>query len=84
MDQPLRKNGFFGFFKSMFSLSLRRIFFIVKSFFHDLFSRSIALGYRRLQGMIGGYSILQGVTRDYKRLQEVTRGYNESRGDTGG
>ena len=56
----------------MFSLSLRRIFFIVKSFFHDLFSRSITLGYRRLQGMIGGYSILQGGTRDYKRLQEVT------------
>ena len=68
----------------MFSLSLRRIFFIVKSFFHDLFSRSITLGYRRLQGMIGGYRGLQEVTGSYKGLQRIKRGYRRLEGVTSG
>ena len=45
-----------------------------KSFFHDLFSRSITWEYRGLQGLTGGYKRLQGVTKGYSRLQGVTRG----------
>ena len=46
-----------------------------KSFFHDLFSRSITWGYREIQGVTRGYMGLQGVTGGYKGLQGVTRGY---------
>ena len=45
-----------------------------KSFFHDLFSRSMTWEYRGLQGVTGGYKGLQGVTGGYKGLQGVTRG----------
>ena len=45
-----------------------------KSFFYDLFSRSITLEYTGLQGVTGGYKGLQGVTRGYRGLQEVTGG----------
>ena len=58
-----------------------------KSFFHDLFLRSmiweyrgyqglleVTRGYKGLQGITGSYKGLQGVTRGYKGLQEVTRG----------
>ena len=48
-----------------------------KSFFYDLFSRSMTWEYRRLQGVTGGYKGLQGVTRGYKGLQGVT---NDDRG----
>ena len=45
-----------------------------KSFFHDLFLRSMTWEYRRLQGVTGGYKGLQGVTVGYKGLHWVTRG----------
>ena len=68
----------------MCSLSLRRIVFIVKSFFHDLFSRSITLGYRRSQGMIAGYRGLQEITRGYRRIQGVTTNQEGIQGVRGG
>ena len=46
-----------------------------KSFFHDLFSRSMTWEYQGLQGVTGGYRGLQEVTRVYKGLQRVTMGY---------
>ena len=46
-----------------------------KSFFHDLFLRSMTWEYRKLQGVTRGNRGLQGVTRGYKGLQGVTRGY---------
>ena len=46
-----------------------------KSFFHDLFSRSMLWEYRGLQEVTGGYKGLQGVTGGYKGLQGVSRGY---------
>ena len=45
-----------------------------KSFFDDLFSRSMIREYRGLQEVTGGYKGLQGVTGGYKGLQEVTGG----------
>ena len=47
-----------------------------KSFFHDLFLRSMTWEYRELQRVNGGggYRGLQGVTRGYRGLQVVTRG----------
>ena len=48
-----------------------------KSFFHDLFSRSMTWEYRGIQE-------LQGVTRGYKGLQGVTGGYKGLQGVTGG
>ena len=38
-----------------------------------LFSPSMTLEYRGLQGVAGGYKGLQGITRGYKGLQGVTR-----------
>ena len=55
-----------------------------KSFFHDLFSRSMTWEYRGLQGVTGGYKGLQGVTRGYRGLQGVTRGYRGLQGVTRG
>ena len=46
-----------------------------KSFFHDLFSRSMTWECRGLQGVTVSYTGLQGVTRGYRGLQGVTRGY---------
>ena len=53
-----------------------------KSFFHDLFSRSMTWEYRGLQGVTGGYKGLQGVTGSYKGLQGVTGGDKGLRGIT--
>ena len=53
-----------------------------KSFFHDLFSRSITWEYRGLQGVTGGYRGLQGITRGYKGLEGVTGGYKGLQGVT--
>ena len=46
-----------------------------KSFFYDLFLRSMTLEYSGLQGVCGGYKGLKGVKRGYKGLEGVTRGY---------
>ena len=52
-----------------------------KSFFHDLFSRSITWGYMEIQGVTRGYRELQGVARGYGGyrgligLQGITRAY---------
>ena len=43
-----------------------------KSFFHDLFSRSMTWEYRGLQGVTRGYKGLQGVTLGDKGLQGAT------------
>ena len=45
-----------------------------KSFFHDLFSRSMTWEYIWLQGVTGGYKGLQDVTRGYRALQGITGG----------
>ena len=54
-----------------------------KSFFDDLFSKSMIWEYRGLQEVTGGYRGLQGVTRGYKGLQGATRGYRGLQGVTG-
>ena len=46
-----------------------------KSYFHDLFSRSMTWEYRGLQGVTGGYKGLQGMTKGCKGLQGVTKDY---------
>ena len=46
-----------------------------KSFFDDLFSRSMTWEYRGLQEVTVGYQGLQEVKRGYKGLQGITRGY---------
>ena len=53
-----------------------------KSFFHDLFSRSMRWEYRGLQGVTRGYRGLQGVTGGYKGLQGVTGGNKGLQGVT--
>ena len=76
----------------MFCCSERLVCYIKrrKSFFQDLFSRSMTWEYMGLQRVTGGYKGLQGlqeVTRGYKGLQRVTRGYKRLqgvRGVTGG
>ena len=55
-----------------------------KSFFHNLFSRSMTWEYRALHGVSGGYRGLQGVTGGYKGLQGVTGGDKGLQGVTGG
>ena len=69
----LQKCQFCGFLKPMFFCSERLVCYIKrrKSFFHDLFSRSMSWEYSGLQGVTGGY---KGVTRGYSQLQGVTRG----------
>ena len=87
MDYPLGKNAnFVGFSKRCFFCSEWLVYYIKrrKSFFHDLFSRSMTWEYRGLQGVTGGYNGLQGVTRGYKGLQGVTGGYKGLQGVTGG
>ena len=67
----------FSFFETdVFFCSERLVCYIKrrKSFFHDLFSRSLTWEYRGLQGVTGGYKGLQGVTRGHRGLQGVTRG----------
>ena len=55
-----------------------------KSYFDDLFSRSMTWEYRGLQGVTGGYQRLQGVTRGSRGVQGVTAGYKGLQGLTGG
>ena len=50
-----------------------------KSFFDDLFSRSMGL-----QEVMRGYTVLQGATRGYKKLQGVTGGFKGLQGVTRG
>ena len=64
--------------KGLFVIKLR------KSFFQDLFSRSMTWEFKRLQGVTRGYKRLQGFTRGYKGLQGVTRGYKGLQGVTKG
>ena len=45
-----------------------------KSFFHDLFLRSMTWEYRGIRRVTGGYKGLQWVTGVYKGLQGVTGG----------
>ena len=61
----------------MFSLSIKAYFLYKASkiVFHDLFSPSITLGYRELQGVTGSYRGLQEVIGGYKGLQGVRGGY---------
>ena len=82
----MEKWEFCGFLKSMFSLSIKAYFLYKASkiVFHDLFSPSITLGYRELQGVTGSYRGLQEVVGGYKGLQGVTRGYRGSEGVTSG
>ena len=73
----LFKNAnFVGFSNRCFSSSERLVCYLKrrKSFFHDLFSRSMTWEYRGIQGVTGGYKGLQGVTSGYQGLQGVTRG----------
>ena len=83
---PLEKNAnFVGFLNPCFRCSKRLVCYIKrrKSFFHDLFSRSMTWKYRGLQGVTEGYKGLQGVTRYYKGLQRVTGSYKGLQGVTG-
>ena len=67
----LCKNAnFVGFWNRCFSCSERLVCYIKrrKSFFHDLFSRSMTWEYRGIQGVTGGYKVLQGVTGGDKGL----------------
>ena len=43
-----------------------------KSFFHDLFSRSITWGYWGIQGVTSGY---KGLQEGYRGLQEIRVAY---------
>ena len=73
----LCKNAnFVGFWNRCFSCSERLVCYQKrrKSFFHDLFLRSMTREYRGIQRVTGGYKGLQGVTRGYRGLQGVTRG----------
>ena len=65
-----------GFGNRCFRRSERVVSYIRrrKSFFHDLFSRSITWGYRGLLGVTRGYKGLHGVTKGYRGLQGVTGG----------
>ena len=66
-----------GFLNGCFHCPERLVCYIKrrKSFFHDLFSRSMTWEYRGLQGVTGGYKRLQGVTGGDKGLQRVTKDY---------
>ena len=78
MDKPLGKNAnFVGFWNRCFFCSKRLVCYIKrrKSFFHDLFSRSMTWEYTGLQGVTGGYKGLQGVTRGDRGWQGLTGGY---------
>ena len=53
-----------------------------KSFFHDLFLRSMTWEYRGLEGVTGGYKGLQGVTGGDKAFKGVTKDYRNFIPDT--
>ena len=91
----LEKCQFCGFLNRCFHCPERLVCYIKrwKSFFHDLFSRSITWEYwvlegvtggdRGLQRVTGGYKGWQGVTRCDRGLQRVTRGDRGLQGVTG-
>ena len=62
--------NFVGFWNRCFSCSERLVCYLKrrKSFFHDLFSRSMTWEYQGIQGVTGGYNGLQGVTGSDKGL----------------
>ena len=74
----------------MFFCSERLVCYIKrrKSFFHDLFSRSMTWeytglprvtgGYKGLQGVTGGDKGLQGVAKDYRNLFFLTRRFPDT------
>ena len=70
---------FFNVQKGLFPILKRE-----KSFFNDLFSRSMTWEYRGLQGVTWSHRGLQGVTGGYNGLQGVTGGYKGLQGVTGG
>ena len=83
---PLEKCQFCGFLNRCFHCPERLVCCIKrwKSFFHDLFSRSITWEYRGLEGVTGGDKGWQGVTRGDRGLQGVTGGYKGWQGVTRG
>ena len=80
----LQKCQFCAFLKPMFLLFRKNVCYIKrrKSFFHDLFSRSMTREYMGLPGVTGGYKGLQGVKGGYKELQGATGGDNGLQGFT--
>ena len=74
---PWKNANFMGFWNRCFHCPERLVCYIKgrRSFFHDLFSRSITREYRGLPGVTWGYRGLHWVTRGYRRLQGVTGGY---------
>ena len=66
-----------GFRNQSFRCSETRVCYIKrrKSYFNDLFSRSMRWEYWGLQGVKGAYTGLQGVTGGDKGLQGVTKDY---------
>ena len=75
-----------GFSNRCFRCSEKLVCYIKrrKSFFGNLFSRSMTWEYRGLQGVTKGYNGLQGVTGGYRGLQGVTRGDRGLQGITRG
>ena len=87
MDEPIWKNvNFVGFWNRCFHCSERLVCYIKrrKSFFHDLFSRSMTLEYKGLTRGYWGLLKATGVTRSYKGLQGVKKGYKGLQGVTRG
>ena len=80
----LRKFQFWGFWNRCFYCPERLVCYIKgrRSFFDDLFWRSITWEYRGLHGVTGGYKGLHEVTRGYRGLQGVTGGYKGLQGET--
>ena len=77
MDRPLWKNAnFVGFTNRCLSCLERLVCYTKrrKSFFCDLFSRSMTWEYGGLQGVTEGYKGLQRVKRGYRGLQGITKG----------
>ena len=83
---PLEKCQFWSFRNRCFHCPERIVCYIKggRSFFYDLFSRSITWEFRGLQEVSWGYKWLHGVTGGYKGLQKFTRGYRGLQGVTGG
>ena len=83
---PFGKMPILGFLKRCFPCPDRLVCYIKgrRSFFPDLFSRSMTSEYRGFQGVTWGDRGLQGVTGGYKVLHGVTRGYRRLQGVTGG
>ena len=74
---PLEKCQFCGFLNRRFRCSERLVCYIKrrKSFFLDLFSRSMTWEYRGYMGLPGVTKGEKGLTKGYKGLQGLPRGY---------